>query len=65
MFSMPLWPLPELSAYLLSTWPEVLVQTSALDTVWGSGLDLADPFLACLGNWPERNLVGFSLMKGA
>jgi ribA/ribD-fused uncharacterized protein len=55
--------LPELSAYLLSTWPAVLVQASALDTVWGSGLDLDDPFLPRPGEWPGRNLVGFSLMK--
>jgi ribA/ribD-fused uncharacterized protein len=55
--------LPELSAYLLSTWPAVLVQASALDTVWGSGLDLDDSFLPRPGEWPGRNLVGFSLMK--
>jgi ribA/ribD-fused uncharacterized protein len=55
--------LPKLSAYLLSTWPAVLVQASALDTVWGSGLDLDDPFLPRPGEWPGRNLVGFSLMK--
>ena len=55
--------LPELSAYLLSTWPRVLVQASALDTVWGSGLDLDDPFLPRPGTWPGMNLVGFSLMK--
>ena len=55
--------LPELAAYLLSTWPAVLVQASALDTVWGSGLDLGDPFLPCPGRWPGQNLVGFSLMR--
>jgi ribA/ribD-fused uncharacterized protein len=55
--------LPELLAYLLSTWPALLVQASALDTVWGSGLDLDDPFLPRPGQWPGRNLVGFSLMK--
>jgi len=54
---------PDLSAYLLSTWPAVLVQASALDTTWGSGLDLDDPFLPRPQQWPGRNLVGFSLMK--
>ena len=43
--------------------PALLVQASALDTVWGSGLDLDDPFLSRPGEWPGRNLVGFSLMK--
>jgi ribA/ribD-fused uncharacterized protein len=55
--------LPELSSYLRSTWPAVLVQASALDTVWGSGLDLEDPFLRSPRQWPGQNLVGFSLMK--
>jgi hypothetical protein len=55
--------LPELSSYLLLTWPAVLVQASALDIVWGSGLDLEDPFLSSPGQWPGQNLVGFSLMK--
>jgi len=55
--------LPELGSYLCSTWPAVLVQASALDTVWGSGLDLEDPFLRSPGLWPGQNLVGFSLMK--
>lgn len=55
--------LPKLAAYLSSTWPAVLVQSSALDTVWSSGLDLGDPFLPHPGRWPGRNLVGFSLMK--
>jgi ribA/ribD-fused uncharacterized protein len=55
--------LSELLSYLLSTWPAVLVQASALDTVWGSGLDLEDPFLRSPGQWPGQNLVGFSLMK--
>ena len=55
--------LPELGSYLGATWPAVLVQASALDTVWGSGLDLEDPFLRSPGQWPGQNLVGFSLMK--
>ena len=55
--------LSALGAYLLSTWPAVLVQASALDTVWGSGLDMEDPFLGSPGQWPGQNLVGFSLMK--
>jgi ribA/ribD-fused uncharacterized protein len=55
--------LPALGDYLRSTWPAVLVQASALDTVWGSGLDLEDPFLRSPWQWPGQNLVGFSLMK--
>jgi hypothetical protein len=55
--------LPELSGYLLSTWPAVLVQTSAIDTVWGSGLDLGDPFVPRPDRWPGQNLVGFALMR--
>jgi ribA/ribD-fused uncharacterized protein len=55
--------LPELGTYLLSTWPAVLVQASALDLVWGSGLDLGDPFLRRPERWPGQNLVGFSLMR--
>jgi ribA/ribD-fused uncharacterized protein len=54
--------LPELHAYLLSTAPSVLVLASAIDTVWASGLDLEDPFLAQPDRWPGMNLVGFSLM---
>lgn len=55
--------LPKLAEYLVSTWPAVLVQASALDTVWSSGLDLGDPFLPHPRRWPGRNLVGFSLMR--
>jgi ribA/ribD-fused uncharacterized protein len=55
--------LPELAAYLLSTWPAVLVQASALDCVWGSGLDLGDSLLRRPERWPGQNLVGFSLMR--
>lgn len=55
--------LPRLAAYLTSTWPAVLVQTSALDTVWSSGLELDDPFIPQPARWPGLNLVGFSLMK--
>lgn len=55
--------LPKLADYLSSTWPAVLVQASALDTVWSSGLDMGDPFLPQPRRWPGRNLVGFSLMK--
>ena len=55
--------LPKLADYLSSTWPAVLVQVSALDTVWSSGLDLGDPFLPQPRRWPGQNLVGFSLMK--
>jgi ribA/ribD-fused uncharacterized protein len=55
--------LPGLAAYLVSTWPAVLVQASALDRVWASGLDLDDPFLPRPARWPGLNLVGFSLMK--
>jgi len=55
--------LPEPRAFLLSTWPTVLVQASALDSVWGSGLDLEDVFLPRPARWPGENLVGFSLMR--
>jgi ribA/ribD-fused uncharacterized protein len=55
--------LPKLADYLCSTWPAVLVQASALDTVWSSGLDMGDPFLSHPRRWPGKNLVGFSLMK--
>jgi ribA/ribD-fused uncharacterized protein len=55
--------LVELAAYLVSTWPAVLVQTSALDRVWSAGLDLGDTFLSRPDRWPGQNLVGFSLMK--
>jgi ribA/ribD-fused uncharacterized protein len=55
--------LPDVRAYLLSTWPNVLVQASALDTTWGAGLDLDDHCLPKPGQWPGENLVGFSLMR--
>jgi ribA/ribD-fused uncharacterized protein len=55
--------LPDLRAYLLSTWPKVLVQSSALDTTWGSGLDMDDHCLRKPNQWPGENLVGFSLMR--
>jgi len=55
--------LPHLAAYMLSTWPAVLVQTGALDLIWCSGLDLDDPYLRRPWQWPGQNLVGFSLMR--
>lgn len=55
--------LPALASYLLSTWPAVLVQASALDRVWSAGLDLGDTFLPRPDRWPGKNLAGFSLMK--
>jgi ribA/ribD-fused uncharacterized protein len=55
--------LPRLADYLSSTWPAILVQAGALDTVWSSGLDMGDPFLPQPSRWPGQNLVGFSLMK--
>lgn len=55
--------LPELRSYLLSTWPMVLVQASAMDDTWGSGLDLGDPMVRHPTRWPGQNLGGFSLMQ--
>jgi ribA/ribD-fused uncharacterized protein len=55
--------LPELADYLVSTWPAVLLQASALDRVWSAGLDLGDTFLSRPDHWPGLNLVGFSLMR--
>jgi ribA/ribD-fused uncharacterized protein len=55
--------LPALGDYLVSTWPQVLVQASALDAVWSSGLDLEDRSLPHPAHWPGLNLVGFSLMR--
>lgn len=55
--------LPELRSYLLSTWPKILVQASAMDDTWGSGLDLGDPLVRRPATWPGKNLGGFSLMQ--
>ncbi len=55
--------LSEPRAYLLGTYPNVLVLASAIDITWGAGLDLADPMLTAPARWPGLNIVGFSLMR--
>lgn len=53
---------PELAAYLLSTAPQVLVEASPSDRIWGIGLGATDPAAREPANWCGANLLGFALM---
>jgi ribA/ribD-fused uncharacterized protein len=53
---------PDLRAYLLSTWDQVLVEASPYDRVWGIGLAATDEAARSPSRWRGRNLLGFALM---
>lgn len=53
----------DLRAYLLSTAPQVLVEASPVDAIWGIGLAADDPAAERPLDWPGTNLLGFALME--
>jgi ribA/ribD-fused uncharacterized protein len=53
---------PRLRAYLLGTTPQILVEASPVDPVWGIGLAADDPRCADPRRWEGLNLLGFALM---
>ncbi len=54
---------PELAAYLLGTAPDVLVEASPLDRIWGIGLGAESPHARDPKRWRGVNLLGFALMN--
>ncbi|GAA1216152.1 NADAR family protein [Kitasatospora nipponensis] len=52
----------ELRAYLLGTARRVLVESSPLDRVWGTGLAADDEHATVPSRWRGLNLLGFALM---
>jgi ribA/ribD-fused uncharacterized protein len=54
---------PKLRKYLLGTDPDVLVEASPDDRVWGIGLAESDDGAHDPAAWPGLNLLGFALMQ--
>ncbi|MER5480026.1 NADAR family protein [Streptomyces sp. NPDC002734] len=54
---------PELRAFLLGTGDRVLVESSPLDRVWGTGLAARDDGASDPARWRGLNLLGFALME--
>ncbi len=54
---------PELSAFLLSTSPAIIVEASPDDAIWGIGLAADHPDASQPLRWPGTNLLGFALTK--
>ena len=52
-----------LRAYLLSTAPQVLVEASPRDRIWGVGLGPDNPKVNTPSQWRGRNLLGFALTE--
>lgn len=53
----------DLRRYLASTTPQVLVEASPRDPVWGIGLSAQDERAGRLSEWRGQNLLGFALME--
>jgi ribA/ribD-fused uncharacterized protein len=53
----------DLRAFLLGTGDRVLVESSPLDRVWGTGLAATDEGASDPGRWRGLNLLGFALME--
>lgn len=53
---------PRLAGYLMSTHPEILVEASPYDRIWGIGMDRTHPHAFLARAWRGMNLLGFSLM---
>ncbi len=53
----------DLRAFLLGTGDRVLVESSPLDRVWGTGLAATDDGASDPGRWRGLNLLGFALME--
>lgn len=54
---------PALRAFLLATAPQVLVEASPVDRIWGIGLSAQDPDATQPHRWRGLNLLGFALME--
>lgn len=52
-----------LTAFLLGTKQQVLVEASPVDKIWGIGLATDSPQATHPEQWPGLNLLGFALMK--
>lgn len=53
----------ELSAFLLGTGNQVLVEASPVDNIWGIGLAADAPEASQPEHWRGLNLLGFALME--
>lgn len=53
---------PKLEAFLIGTGNQVLVEASAVDTIWGIGMAEDDLAAADPWTWRGENLLGFALM---
>lgn len=53
---------PKLARYLMSTHPEILVEASPHDRIWGIGMERTHPHAFRARSWQGMNLLGFSLM---
>jgi ribA/ribD-fused uncharacterized protein len=54
---------PELRDFLLGTGARVLVETSPVDRIWGTGLAADHEYSTSPEHWPGLNLLGFALME--
>jgi len=54
---------PALQSYLLHTDPQILVEASPVDSIWGIGLDAKSPAAVIPTRWNGLNLLGFALME--
>ena len=54
---------PDLAAFLRGTAPQVLVEASPVDRIWGIGLAADDARAADPARWRGLNLLGFALMQ--
>lgn len=53
----------ELLDFLLSTGNKILVEASPYDTIWGVGMEEANPQINNPFLWKGQNLLGFALME--
>lgn len=54
---------PKLKDYLLSTGDKVLVESTPLDTLWGTGFNRSHRSAAQPAEWKGKNWMGFALME--
>jgi ribA/ribD-fused uncharacterized protein len=54
---------PELSAFLVAIAPDVIVEASPRDTIWGIGLGAKNPAARAPRRWRGENRLGFALME--
>lgn len=53
----------DLSAFLISTGDEILVEASPYDRIWGIGMGKENQFAQVPEKWQGQNLLGFALMS--